>query len=267
MPDIRITVNKRTLYIIAFSLSLLCQGTYGWAESNPPRPGQKQDAAAMSNRLEATKAEAKALDSKVKDTKAALTETRNKSVDLAKSIRKNESALQKLEKRMSTLSAEQAEIQTSLTHDQKSMAQLVLALQRLRRVPPEALFARPGAPLEAAQSALLLGEIIPTLDNKADALRQKLERLRDVSQKLQEDKADLLATSDKLKTEEKTMAGLLKERETIYARTSEDLKTKQLEVQQISAKAQNLRDLVGRLQKDRERKQNEARVQTAKSGP
>jgi septal ring factor EnvC (AmiA/AmiB activator) len=241
------------------------------AQSSPPRPAPKQDSKAIENQLEATKAEAKALNDKVKGTEAELAKTKTESVTLAKSIRKNEKSLQSLEKRMSELEAEQAEIQGSLEGDQKSMARLIMALQRLRRVPPEALFAKPGAPLEAAQSALLLSEIIPVLDNKADDLKTKLERLRDVSQKMQADKQELLSTSEKLKTEEKTMAGLLKEREQIYASTSEDLKSKQLEVEEISAKAQNLKDLVGRLQHDQEekksaalrRQQDEGHTQTA----
>ncbi|MCD8497152.1 MAG: peptidoglycan DD-metalloendopeptidase family protein [Alphaproteobacteria bacterium] len=163
-----------------------------------------------------------------------------------------------LEARMAELEKERLDIRKSLEGDQKAMAKLVMALQRLRRVPPEALFAKPGAPLEAAQSALLLGEIIPALDNQASDLKEKLVRLKNLSKEMQADKEKLVATADKLKSEEKELAKTLKNRESIYARTSEDLKTKQLEVKQISAKAQNLKDLVGRLQKDREEKKTAA---------
>lgn len=247
MAGTRITVNKRTSFLTLLALSLLLQAYAAHAADST-----------IETQLEATKAEAKALHDKVKNTESDLAQTKAKSLELAKSIRKNEAALQTIEKRLSVLEAEQSGIQTSLEGDQKSMARLILALQRLRRVPPEALFAKPGAPLEAAQSALLLSEIIPVLGNKADDLKQKLQRLRDVSLKMQTEKTELLSTSDKLKSEEKAMASLLKQREAIYADTSEDLKSKQLEVEQISAKAQNLKDLVGRIQKDRAKKKSEA---------
>lgn len=252
-------MSSKILKVLHYSLLLLAlAGMNAHAETPPPKPGAKQDARAMENRLEASRAEERALDEKVRGIQAELDDTKKKSVALAKSIRKNESALQKLEKGLEELTAEQTQIQENLAGDQKSMARLIMALQRLRRVPPEALFAKPGAPLEAAQTALLLGEIIPTLGNKADDLRQKLERLKGIAEKMRRDKEELVSTSKQLKSEEKELAGLIGEREKIYARTSEDLKTKQLEVQQISAKAQNLRDLVGRLQQDRERKRDEA---------
>lgn len=236
------------------------------AETPPPRPGAKQDAKAMENKLEESKAEERKLDKKMRDLESALKETKTKSVSLAKSIRKNETAMEKLEASMAELEASRAEIAANLEGDRKSMARLILALQRLRRVPPEALFAKPGAPLEAAQTAMLLGEIIPTLDHQAQDLKVKLEKLQEVSQKMAIEKEELLETAEQLKGEEKEMAGLLKEREGLYSQTSEDLKTKQLEVQQISAKAQNLRDLVGRLQRDREEKMARARLTAPEPG-
>ncbi|MCD8526044.1 MAG: peptidoglycan DD-metalloendopeptidase family protein [Alphaproteobacteria bacterium] len=248
----------RLLIAVISGFFVLAGSCISHAETPPPRPGSKQDAQAYEAQLKETRAEEEALDEKVRDIEAELKSARDESVSLAKSVQKNEAALGKLEARMAELEKERLDIRKSLEGDQKAMAKLVMALQRLRRVPPEALFAKPGAPLEAAQSALLLGEIIPALDNQASDLKEKLVRLKNLSKEMQADKEKLVATADKLKSEEKELAKTLKNRESIYARTSEDLKTKQLEVKQISAKAQNLKDLVGRLQKDREEKKTAA---------
>lgn len=251
-------MSKIFAFLVVIIISLGASGST-FAETPPPKPPVKEDARVIENRLEAKKAEEKELDKKIRGIEDSLNDTKEKSVSLAKSIRKNEASLQKLEKRMVELEGEQSKIQGSLEGDQKSMARLILALQRLRRVPPEALFAKPGAPLEAAQSALLLGEIIPVLDKKANTLKDNLTRLKEISDKLRADKEELLQTATTLKNEEREMSGLLKERETLYARTSDDLKSKQLEIEQISAKAQNLRDLVGRLQKNREEKEAQSK--------
>lgn len=171
-------------------------------------------------------------------------------LDLAGDMTSNEQQLSKLEKRLGELAIEKEEIEQRLGDDQGKLADLILALQRIQRVPPEALIARPGAPLKTAQSAMLLESILPSLYGRADGLKNDLERLADIIQSVEEDKKEFEERQLALKDQQKDMAGLLDERQNFYKKTQGDLEEKEKNIQVISARASNLKDLIARLKAD-----------------
>jgi septal ring factor EnvC (AmiA/AmiB activator) len=116
------------------------------------------------------------LQQEVKKIEKELSGTRNELVLVSKSIQANEKSLQSLEGRIDELEAKKTEIKTALQADRKSMADLILALERIRRVPPEAMIARPDAPFRTAQSALLMGDIIPSLYKKSGCAERKSQK-------------------------------------------------------------------------------------------
>src|SRR5690606_7188371 len=107
-----------------------------------------------------------------------------------------------------TLEKDQGEIAAELQSDHKAMADLILALQRIRRVPPEAMIAKPGAPFRTAQSAMLMGDIIPALNKKAEKLRLNLENLETVEKELKAKRETALRASNILEQEHEKLAGL-----------------------------------------------------------
>ena len=190
-----------------------------------------------------------------------LDSTKTRLVELAKSIQANENTLQSLEDRITDLESEQSSIQTNLNNDRRSIARLILALERIRRVPPEALIAKPGAPLKTAQSAMLMEDIIPALNKQAEALKINLLNLETVTQDLKTKKDKALKASETLNTEHSKLSKLTKKREKLYASTHKDLKEQEKSVQRISAQAKNLQDLVKKLENNqrRERTRNQVR--------
>jgi septal ring factor EnvC (AmiA/AmiB activator) len=234
-------------------LCLLMAGTPALAEAPPVPASKKEKFEAMEYDLASGKQEQKALESKVKKIENELGETKSRLVDVGTSVQENEKALLILETRIAELEKEQTEIQESLKTDQQSIARLVLALERIRRVPPEALIVKPGAPLKTAQSVMLMRDIIPALQKKADALRVNLAQLETVSKDLQEKRGKVRATSQELKTEQQKLAALVEKRTDLFASTHEDLEEQRKTVQRISAQAKNLQDLVRRLDEERKR--------------
>lgn len=168
-------------------------------------------------------------------------------VDLAKDIKKNEDELTDLEVRLKGLQAEQDEIQERLGVDRDSMADLILALQRIRRVPPEALLARPGAPLETAQSAMLLQTILPELYGRAEGLKKDLNRLAVIVETVEKDKAQLTTKTVALTQKQKEMTAMLDTRQKEYRRTQNDVAQREAEIKQISTRAGGLKDLIEEL--------------------
>ena len=204
------------------------------------------------------------LEREVKKIERDLESTRGDMVDLGKSIQANEKTLQQLEDRIEKLEGEKDQIRDVLQKDRKSMADLILALERIRRVPPEAMIAKPGAPYKTAQSALLMGDIIPLLHKKAQALKDNLENLDRISADLEIKKETALKASRALEAEHAKLAEMAEKRERFFADTHADLETEKANVKRISKESRNLADLVLRLNENREKQRAEAQAQQKK---
>jgi septal ring factor EnvC (AmiA/AmiB activator) len=201
------------------------------------------------------------LEQEVKKIERDLEGTRDDMVDLGKTIQSNEKTLQELETRIEKLEGEKSQIRNVLEKDRKSMADLILALERIRRVPPEAMIAKPGAPYKTAQSALLMGDIIPLLHKKAQSLKENLENIDRISADLEAKKEVALKASQSLEAEHEKLAEMAEKRERLFADTHADLETEKANVKRISKESRNLADLVLRLNESREKQRAEAPVQ------
>jgi len=220
--------------------------------ANPPVPERKeQNLQSLEMAMEKEK-EAKAkLSKKVASIEKELDGTRGALVKLAKSMRKNESHLQNLEQEIARLADKQERLTNELQADRKSIARLILGLERIRRTPPEALFIKPGAPYETAQSAMLLGDIIPTINRQAETLKDNLQELGSTTRKLQSEREDAMLTAAKLEDEEKRLDRLLAKRETLFNNANKDLKATQSKIAKIADESKTLKQLMARLEESR----------------
>lgn len=205
---------------------------------------------------EAKKAE---LEKQAQTISSEMERTQKTLVDIAARIKKNEASLSELERRMAKSREEQDEIEARLRKDKGSIGTLVLALERLDRTPPEAILARPGAPLETAQSAMLLQSILPGIYGRAESLKKDLSRLDHLLTQMEKDKVSIRDTAKELETRQVEIAGLLKKRKGLYEQTRSGIREQETALREISARAENLKDLVTRI----ERREQEARTREA----
>jgi septal ring factor EnvC (AmiA/AmiB activator) len=220
----------------------------------------------IEDKKKAAKAREKALRAELKKIRSQVEAKRQKMIDVAKKIKRNEKDLIELETDIDEKHQEQRIIETRLNKDKASISNLVLALERMRRVPPEAMIARPGAPLKTAQSAMLLQSTLPRIYSHAEQLKEDLQSLDVIMTTLKEKRASVVETSKKLQTDHQELAQLLKSREGLYDKTSKDVKRRQAELRKISKQARSLRDLVAKVerkQREEDRLSNEASAQKA----
>ncbi len=208
--------------------------------------------------VEAKKAE---LESQAKKIAGEMDDTKDALVSVAADVKKNEARLTELDKRIVAGRAEQDEIEARLKKDRRSIGDLVLALERLDRTPPEALLAKPGAPLETAQSAMLLQSILPNIYDRAEHLKKDLARLDELIANLQKDREEVKEASQTLAEKQETMNGLLKKRQALYASTRGGIKEQEAELREISARAENIQQLVSSVEEYQ--KEAESRTQKA----
>lgn len=180
-------------------------------------------------------------------------------VDIAARMKRNEANLNELERRMVKSRKEQEEIEARLRKDKGSIGTLVLALERLDRTPPEAILARPGAPLETAQSAMLLQSILPGIYGRAESLKKDLSRLDEILTQMEKDKIATRDTAKELEARQAEIATLLKKRKGLYEQTRTGIRDQEAALREISARAENLKDLVARI----ERREEEERTRLA----
>lgn len=205
---------------------------------------------------------------KLSSAKTDMETTQSGLVKLARSIQANEKKMSELDARIAELTPREADLTARLQKDYGSISNLILALQRIRRIPPEAVIAKPGAPLQTAQSALILQSILPGVNARASALAADLEKLGQIRQSLAEDREKLAQAGETLKAQSDELQTLLGKRKSLFKATRNDYETKQKDVAKISGEAQSLRDLIARLeQQDREAARTLEGKKTARAMP
>ena len=236
---------------LALAFLMFFMASPAHAQQAPIIPPQKtQSLEILKNKLATEEEKKTQLAKQAKEAEKDIAATKSGMVDLSAKIRKNEDGLQTLEKRVQELSAQEQDLTKKLEADHGSMATTILALERMRRIPPELLIVRPGAPLETAQTALLLQNLLPALNQRAEALSHDIKNLNDVREKLASDQKKLLTTKADLEKQNKALADMMAKREKDFKSANAAYKSSTARAERIAAEAQSLTELVSRIEDD-----------------
>ncbi|MBJ3775037.1 murein hydrolase activator EnvC family protein [Acuticoccus mangrovi] len=94
--------------------------------------------------------------------------------DIAERVAALEQSISEEEEELEALTDGQARIRHQLAEKRTELATVLMALQRIGRRPPPALFGETGRPTDTVRGAILLNAVVPTLDDKAAALARTL---------------------------------------------------------------------------------------------
>ncbi len=217
----------------------------------PPIPNSKSAAlGSFKERLDLENKKKTALQERFENINNDLSDTKTQLISIADAIQQNENDLKRAEQKIANMKLKKSILEDKLKADRASIASLILALERIRRTPPEAMIAMPETPYKTAQSAMLMGSIIPSVNRHADKLNKNLEMLNSVEKELEQDKSTLISKSKELKSSHEKLSNLLSKRKKLYMQLSDDIKTREVAIQKISLQARNLKDLVKRIDKE-----------------
>lgn len=188
------------------------------------------------------KEEAKKIEKDMKGLKTNLIET-------TASVQKQERNLQNIQTKLDDLSKQKQDMEANLEKQKSSLSNLIIALERIRRLPPQTLIARPDAPLKTAQAATVLGTILPEINRRAEKLKKDLNDLYVIERDLTEQKTELEKNAEKLKSEKQKMDKLIAERSKSLKATKDKVAAKDAEIAQLTKKAKDFRDLIRQLEK------------------
>jgi septal ring factor EnvC (AmiA/AmiB activator) len=216
----------------------------------------------------------------LKSVNKALTESRRKDADLTKqaqklatdldTLRQNEVAAAKtaqhheatltaLEDKLATLNAAETRKADELKRRGEQQTQLLMALTRLSRNPPEGLALAPGEPLDAVRSATLMGAAIPPIITAARTLRQEIDALALLRHDIGEAEARERAERDALSENQTRLAAMIARKTALQAQIQQGASDNNQRLLQLAAQATDLHQLIEKL--DGERREREAEQQ------
>lgn len=251
-------MNRFLVFLVIFTLAPYLV----WADSPIPKVHPTQEIEARTNDI---KTHSKALKKKIKSIENELGKTRTSMISLASKMKANEKKILILEKQIQDKKQAQMAVEVKLQEDKGTISDLVLGLERIDRVPPEALLAKPGSPLKTAQSAMLLESVLPSIYERADQLKKDKENLETIIEDLKSKEEVLMIASKELASQENKLKSLVHKREGLLSKTQNDYKKQTAEIKIVSAQAKNLKDLMKKIERKQERADKMAK-DSSKSG-
>lgn len=250
------------VFKIIACLVVICAASIAQGYANPPIPKSKAGALnELEQRLEQEQADKDKLSEKVGSLEKDLKATKDTLRKSAQKTQNSERNLSDLESQIEKLEEEKTELIETMNKDRQSLSRLILALERMRRMPPEVMIARPEDPVKTAQAGVLMSQIVPVLDARAEALKDKVERLNQTRRDLEAKRVAAQSESKNLQAQYAKAKALVKKREALYRETQGDLEEREQAVLEIAAQAGSLKELVHKLESDqsRERTRNASR--------
>ena len=181
------------------------------------------------------------------------------SVAAAKAAQEHEAALSALEDQLATLATEEAAKTEELKRHRAEQQQLLMALERLARNPPEALALAPGDPLDAVRSGMLMGAAVPPLEARARRLKEEIAALAQLRRQTAEAREQHRAERVGLDQEQTRLAALIARKAVLQDEAEHGAEENGQRQMQLAAEVSDLRQLIERL--DDERKARDAELQ------
>ena len=172
---------------------------------------------------------------------------RNRLVALTQNMQTHEQAVMQLRQAARETDQQIAVTRQQLEGQRSALAQIIMAKQRLDRVPAQALLLRPSAPIDMARSFELLQKAIPEVSGQAAEIKAtfgRLEALRQ-TQVLQEN--NLISEQAALKARQDKLEAALKERQTLLTQTKTEQQSSNRKSRELAGQAKDLHDLLERV--------------------
>ncbi len=169
-------------------------------------------------------------------------------IDAAARIRAGEERVTAAEGRLHELDGNETELRRSLDDRRAVIAEVLAALQRIGHRPPPAVFAGAADAMVAIRTAISLGAVLPDMRGEADKLLAALTSLSQLKKEKTAERDELNGRLAELALSQKSMAGLIEQRQKRQAEVDQAIGSERLRLATLSRQADNLKDLIGKLE-------------------
>ncbi len=169
-------------------------------------------------------------------------------IDTAATLRDLESEIARTQTRLEPLDAKETRIRRSLEGRRAVIAEVLAALQRVGHHQPPALIARPEDALAAVRTAMLLGAVLPEMQQRVQALANDLNELFAVRKQIAAERDRLQGEVASLGKERTRLAALIDERQKQQSDRESALDAERARARALAEKAGSLQDLIAKLE-------------------
>lgn len=191
-----------------------------------------------------------------------LTNVSREMIKAAKQIQNNEEKLSQMEKQLKLLEKDLAEAQSGFSKEDDNLIKTLTALQSLALKPTESLLVQPLSPVDIIRSAMILRETVPYLEKNANRIREKLKDIASKKKRIEQQIVEISKQKKIMQAEHERMTSLVQKKNNL--RNAVEIKSERTKknMDKLASQAQDLRDLLGKIEKQRlekERKEAERR--------
>ena len=219
---------------------------------------QKERQAERESKLKASQ-----LEKEVKDVQRQL-------VNSAKQIQSQEGKLSLLEQKTKELEQQESELKEQLKLSNKQLFRVMKGLQTLALRPTELLIFQVKTPTDMFRSRDLMRYSLPIIGQMQTETKENLAKLANVRQELLEKKEQTKQARADLITQREKMNRLVGQKKVMQAQYTSFYNESKKKADALAAKAQDLKDLLTRLEQERllaKKRQEEQRAQQQPQSP
>ncbi len=200
-----------------------------------------------------SKKEAQKLSQEAKKLNAEVNNLRQQLIASAKKIQNYESNLTNIEETLISLKEDAEHKTIRLTENRQKLGHTLSALQRIALLPPEALVAAPGSPIDTVRSAMLLKVAVPEIETRVEDLRSDLDELAELKSRIEDERAALITSQKYIKRERNDLNALLDKKQALQSKAQASQKSVSAKVKKLAQQARSMKDLVKKLEAERKR--------------
>lgn len=252
--------RSRNLTCIAAILAALLVCGPGAAKANDAdKAGQKLQS--VQDKIKRQQAESERQKKRALQLKTEMAAISKELVQAAQRVHDQEASVAGVEAELNKLERSAKLKEQKLRERQRQFSGVMMALSRIARFPSEALIAQPIPPEDTVRSAILLRAAVPTIEDRANALKAELDELGAARRKVDDQRQVLLAAVEGLRAEELRIEGIRKKKAALRAEAISKSRAAQSKARKLAKEAKSLRDLVSKLNKAQEEAKRKAEAE------
>ncbi len=244
---------RRALSVLAVLLAGL-----GPAGAQETAPGQ--ELRRLENQLKAGEAEKRRLAAEADALAQREKALRRRLVSAARVVQDRELQVITLEAKLADLVRLEADKRKQLDANRNQFASVLVALQRMAVLPPEAVLAYASRPEDMVRGAILLRGVVPEIEERAAGMKRDLDALSGAREKIAAQRLTLANASKDLAAQRREIQALIRETRKLREERLVESREAAERVQRLASRAKDLRGLMRSLAKEAKREAARARV-------
>ncbi len=237
-----------------------------WAadpSSAPPAPSPDRRLKELESEMKKGQAEHEQIKQKAAAIAKEVAGVKTDMVNAARAVQEHEEALSEMELQLGDLNRQQREKLRALDLKRQQLNGVLTALQRLAFRPSEALIAQPTSPADTVRSAILLRDVTPRIRAAANELKAEIASLTALRADVAQQKRKISNATIQLDNEHRRLAALYDRKSELQEQTEAQRRDTEKRLTVMAAEAEDLRDLLTRLEEEKRRREKEAAERAA----